>query len=122
MQNNLSINGVPVQSFYITGIGSETEKYHKDIDAYQQKLQQTLDKEPIDEETKRLIQRNVFFSKYHDKDFVVMKIIRGEQPSEDNGEIFVRKIANTDPSPIDRKDIYKFHIEFSEQSKRYPYN
>ncbi|AFZ24880.1 Protein of unknown function DUF262 [Cylindrospermum stagnale PCC 7417] len=109
-------------SFYITGIGSEAEEYHKDIDAYQQKLQQTLDKEPIDEETKRLIQRNVFFSKYHDKDFVVMKIIRGEQPIAYNGEIFVRKIANTDPSPIDKKDIYKFYIEFSEQSKRYPYN
>lgn len=105
--------------FYITGVNDEALKNHGSIDAYQQKLQQLIDQEPIDEQTKRLIQRNVIFFKYHEKDVVMLKIIRGDKPIKYDEKIFVRKISNTDPNPID--DEFEFYKEFMEQSKRYPY-
>ena len=49
-----------------------------------------------------------------------MKIMRGKKPIKYNEKIFIRKIANTDPYPID--DEFEFYQEFLEQSKRYPYN
>ncbi|HFU75962.1 MAG TPA: hypothetical protein ENK66_06925 [Arcobacter sp.] len=106
--------------FCITGIGAEAKTYHKDIDAYQQKLQQVIDEEPIDESTKRLILRNIVFFKYYEKDIVIFKIIRDKTPIKYDGKIYIRKLANTDPSPID--DEFTFYQEFIEQTNRYPYN
>jgi len=69
-----------------------------------------------------LIQRNIIFLKYHDKDIVLMKISRGEQPTKYDGKIFTRKIANTDPIAIDANNEFDFFREFIAQSGRYPYN
>lgn len=108
--------------FYVTGIGPEATKFHKDLDAYQQKLHQLIEAEPINEETKRLIQRNVVFIKYYDKDVVLLKITRGKSPIKYDGKIYVRKIANTDPVPIAEENEFEFFSEFMEQSSRYPYS
>lgn len=109
-------------NFFITGIGDEAKKFHKSVDGYQQKLQQLIENEPIDEQTKRLIQRNIVFFTYYDKDVVMFKIIRGENPIKYDNRIYVRKIANTDPNPIDSSDEFAFFKEFMEQSARYPYS
>ena len=77
-EEKYSIAALQYGSFYITGIGSEAVMYHNDIDAYQQKLYQTLNQEPIDEETKRLIQRSIIFSKYRDKDFGLLRPFYGQ--------------------------------------------
>ncbi|WP_434926313.1 AlbA family DNA-binding domain-containing protein [Shewanella sp. HL-SH2] len=108
--------------FFITGIGDEANLHHKDIDAYQQKLQQVLENAPVDDKTKRIIQRNVVFFKYYDKDVVMLKIIRGDSPIKYDGKIYVRKLANTDPNPIESDKEFEFFKEFIEQSSRYPYN
>ncbi|HCA17315.1 MAG TPA: hypothetical protein DEO64_09320 [Alcaligenes faecalis] len=108
--------------FYVTGIGAEAKKFHKDLDAYQQKLHQLIESEPINEEIKRLIQRNVVFIKYYDKDVILMKITRGKTPIKYDGKIYVRKIANTDPTPIAEEQEFQFYGEFIEQSSRYPYS
>ncbi|AQU84177.1 MULTISPECIES: GmrSD restriction endonuclease domain-containing protein [unclassified Halomonas] len=108
--------------FFVTGIGDEACANHDDIDSYQQKLQQTIEKEPVDDKIKRLIQRNVVFFKYYNKDVVMLKIIRGESPIKYDGKIYVRKLANTDPEPIADDKEFEFFKEFIEQSSRYPYN
>lgn len=109
-------------NFFVTGIGDEACSNHDSLDSYQQKLQQTIEQEPIDEKTKRLIQRNVVFFKYYDKDIVMLKIIRGESPIKYDGKIYVRKLANTDPEPVGIDEEFAFFKEFIEQSSRYPYN
>lgn len=108
-------------SFWITGIDSEAIKYHSTIDAYQQLVQQTIDKEPVSDEVKRLIQRNIIFVKYHEKEVVIMKISRMKTPIKYDNKIYVRKIANTDPNPIESDSEFLFYQEFIEQSGRYPY-
>ncbi len=108
--------------FYVTGIGGEALRYHGSIDKYQQKIQQLIEKEPINEDVKRAISRNVVFIKYYDKDVVLLKLSRGKTPMRYDGKIFVRKIANTDPAHISPDDEFAFFDEFKEQSGRYPYN
>lgn len=108
-------------NFFITGINAEAERYHKNIDAYQQKLQQLIEVEPINEAVKRLIMRNIIFFTYYDKDVVMFKIMRGKEPIRYDDKIYVRKMANNDPNPIEKENEFKFFQEFLEQSKRYPY-
>lgn len=108
--------------FYVTGVGAEAGKFYKNLDAYQQALHQMIEVEPINDETKRAIQRNIVFMKYYDKDVVLMKITRGKSPIKYSGKIYVRKIANTDPEPIAEENEFAFFGEFMEQSNRYPYS
>lgn len=108
--------------FFVTGVGDEARVNNGDIDSYQQKLQQTIDLEPIAEKTKRLIQRNVIFFRYYDKDVVMLKIIRSQSPIKYDGRIYVRKLANTDPEPIQQEHEFEFFREFIEQTSRYPYS
>jgi hypothetical protein len=121
-QNKYSVEPKFFGNFYITGIGDEARRYHRNIDAYQQNLQQCLENQPIDDATKRLIQRNVVFFSYYDKDLVLMTIIRGDSPIKYDGRIYVRKIANTDPEPIESSKEFEFYKEFIAQTDRYPYN
>ncbi|MCR4157303.1 DUF262 domain-containing protein [Kerstersia gyiorum] len=107
--------------FYITGVGAEAAKFHGGLDQYQQLLQQCIDKEPVNEDVKRHIQRNVVFIKYYEKDVVLLKLSRGKNPMRYDGKMYVRKMANTDPTPIDPDDEFAFFDEFREQSIRYPY-
>ncbi|WP_085317228.1 GmrSD restriction endonuclease domain-containing protein [Derxia lacustris] len=108
-------------NFYVAGIGAEAAKFHRGIDQYQQFLQQCIEKEPVNDEVKRQIQRNVVFVKYYDKDVVLLKLSRVKNPMRYQGQIYVRKIANTDPIPIAPDDEFAFFDEFREQSTRYPY-
>ncbi|MDB9448846.1 hypothetical protein [Dolichospermum circinale] len=107
-------------SFCITGIANEAEKYHKNLDSYCQKIKQTVNEAPIDESTKRRILSNLMCLKYYEKDLIVMKIRRESKPMKYEGQYFVRKMAHTAPSPVD--DVFEFSQEFTSQTKRYPYN
>ncbi|NIE60765.1 MULTISPECIES: DUF262 domain-containing protein [unclassified Burkholderia] len=117
-----SEKAVKYGDFYVAGVGAEARKFYKNLDTYQQKLHQLIEDEPINDEIKRAIQRNVVFIKYYEKDVVLMKITRGKYPIKYDGKIYVRKIANTDPEPISEKDEFSFFGEFMEQSNRYPYS
>lgn len=94
--------------FYVTGVGAEANKFYKDLDGYQQKLHQLIEAEPIGEDVKRAIQRNVVFIKYYDKDVVLMKITRSKAPIKYAGKIYIRKLANTDPEPISDENEFAF--------------
>lgn len=120
-ESTYACKALEYSDFYITGVGAEAEKFHKDLDSYQQKIHQLIELEPINEEAKRLIQRNIIFIKYYDKDVVLLRITRGKTPIKYNGQIYVRKIANTDPTPITEENEFAFFGEFMEQSSRYPY-
>jgi hypothetical protein len=119
-QKQYGIHPRKYDSFCITGIANEAEKYHKNLDSYCQKIKQTVNEAPIDESTKRRILSNLMCLKYYEKDLIVMKIRRESKPMKYEGQYFVRKMAHTDPSPVD--DVFEFSQEFTSQTKRYPYN
>lgn len=110
------------ESFFITWVGAEAEKHHKTLDAYLQKMHQMIEAEPINEETKRAIERHIVSLKYYDKDVIMLKLSRGKAPIRYDNKIYIRKITNTDPRPIAQDDEFEFFSEFKEQSSRYPYS
>lgn len=81
-------------SFYITGIDSEAEKFHGDIDKYFTKLVQLIANEPLSERDKDNISRNITTVKYFDKSVVILKIESGETPSVYGGKYYVRHGSN----------------------------
>ena len=107
--------------FYVTGVGAEAKRHYKNLDTYQQNLHQLIEAEPIIDQVKRTLQRNIVFIRYYDKDIVLLKITREKNPVKYDGKFYVRKIANTDPHPIPEEDEFAFFSEFMEQSSRYPY-
>lgn len=109
------------ENFYVTGIREEAVKFHRGLDQYQQHLQQFIEKEPVNDDVRRIIQRNVVFMKYYNKDVVLFKLSRSKNPMYYDNKIFVRKLANTDPTPISPDETFAFFDEFREQSTRYPY-
>lgn len=112
---------IKYESFYVAGIGAEANRYKKNLDSYQQFIQQAINKEPVNADVLRDIQRNVVFIKYYDKDVVLLKLSRGKSPMRYDGKIFVRKLANTDPISISPDDEFEFYEEFRAQSTNYPY-
>ncbi|PVE41485.1 hypothetical protein H663_017015 [Limnohabitans planktonicus II-D5] len=58
----------------------------------------------------------------YEKDVALFKLSRSKKPMRYDGKIFVRKLANTDPTPISPGDEFAFFDEFCEQSTRYAYH
>ena len=81
-------------SFFITGIESEAEKFHGDIDKYFTRIVQLIKSEPISERDKDNISRNITTIRYFDKNIVVMKIESDSKPSVYGGKYFVRHGSN----------------------------
>lgn len=109
-----------VNEFFVCGVGGEAAKYFKNIDGYQQFLYQSVENSPISEDVKRNILRNTLVIKYYDQDVVVMKMDRMKTPAHYDGKIFVRKMANTDSTPISTEQLFSFFEEFKAQGEQYP--
>lgn len=90
---------VSYSSFHITGIQSEANKFHGNIDKYFTKIVQMIKNEPISERDKDNISRNITTIKYFDKSVIVMKIESDSKPSVYGGKYFVRHGSNNDEVP-----------------------
>lgn len=77
-------------SFYVTGIDSEAEKYHGDVDKYFTKLVQLIASEPLSGRDRDNISRNITTIKYFDKSVVILRIESGDTPSVYGGKYYVR--------------------------------
>ncbi len=87
---------ISYSSFHITGIESEADKFHGDIDKYFTKMVQLIKNEPISGRDKDNISRNITTIKYFDKNVVIMKIESDSKPSVYDGKYFVRHGSNVD--------------------------
>lgn len=104
-------DSVPYSNFFVTGINSEAEKYHGDIDKYFTKIKQLVDKEPLSERDKDNISRNIFNVKYFDKTVIILKIESGNVPSVYNGKYYVRYASNiSEVKPENFSELFsRFH-------------
>lgn len=87
---------ISYSSFHITGIESEAERFHGDIDKYFTKIVQLIKNEPISDRDKDNISRNITTVRYFDKNIVVMKIESDSKPSVYDNKYFVRHGSNID--------------------------
>jgi len=90
---------ISYSSFYITGVESEANKYHKDIDKYFTKIVQLIETQPISDRDKDYISRNITTVKYFDKDIIIFKIQSDVKPSVYDGKYFVRHGSNVSEIP-----------------------
>jgi hypothetical protein len=104
-------NCVSYSNFFVTGINSEAEKYHGDIDKYFTKINQLVDKEPLSERDKDNISRNIFPVKYFDKTVIILKIESGDTPSIYGGKYYVRHGSNvSEVKPENFSELFsRFH-------------
>lgn len=87
---------IPYSTFFITGVNSEAELYHVNIDKYFTKLSQLIKNEPINDRDKDNISRNISVVNYFNKTVVILKIESGDKPSVYDGKYFVRHGSNID--------------------------
>ncbi|MEH2040874.1 GmrSD restriction endonuclease domain-containing protein [Nostoc sp.] len=102
---------ISYSNFFVTGINSEAEKYHGDIDKYFTKIKQLVDKEPLSERDKDNISRNIFTVKYFDKTVIILKIESGDTPSIYGGKYYVRHGSNlSEVKPENFSELFsRFH-------------
>lgn len=102
---------ISYSSFHITGVESEADKHHGNIDKYFTKIVQLIKNEPISDRDKDNISRNITTIKYFDKSVVIMKIESDSKPSVYGEKYFVRHGSNVDEvSPQNFGDLFsRFH-------------
>ncbi|MBG6029733.1 DUF262 domain-containing protein [Proteus hauseri] len=104
-------DSIKYSDFYITGIDSEAEKYSKNVDEYYTKIVQLIKNEPINDNDKDFISRNIFTVKYFNKTVLILKIESGDIPSIYDGKYFVRHGSNLEEVlPQDFSNLFsRFH-------------
>ncbi|ATG91690.1 GmrSD restriction endonuclease domain-containing protein [Methylomonas koyamae] len=93
-EKKYNLKYIKYSKFFVTGVNSEAEKYHTDIDKYFTKLSHLIKNEPISERDKDNISRNISIVNYFDKAVIVLKIESGDKPSVYQGKYFVRHGSN----------------------------
>jgi hypothetical protein len=87
---------IKYQNFYITGMQDEAKKASKDDDSYYRMIRQKIESQPIPEEVKSEILRNMRFVSYYGKQVLVLKIQSGKRPYLfDEEHYFERHGSNT---------------------------
>lgn len=82
------------QSFYVTGIDAEANKYYKSNDAYFNLIKQKIEQEPIDENTKSYITRHMMPVKYYSKTVMVLTLKNNGNPILYDKKYYERRGAN----------------------------
>lgn len=82
------------QSFYVTGIDAEANKYYKSNDAYFNLIKQKIEQEPIDENTKSYITRHMMPVKYYSKTVMVLTLKNNGKPILYDKKYYERRGAN----------------------------
>lgn len=78
------------EKFHITGVEEEANKHHKSVDAYFRKITQDISSEPIPDEAKNQISRDMRLVRYDDKCVLVLKIESGREPYMYDEELYER--------------------------------
>ena len=91
LHGNLAIN---YRKFLITGINHEIKYIAKDLDDFFRKIIQKIKNQPISNEAKDMLSKNIRIIDYNDKDIVIFKTQSLKTPLIYNGKYYVRHGAN----------------------------
>ncbi len=88
------VNPEKYRGFYITGITHEIINLAKDLDDFYRQLIQKIKTQPISEESKDYLSKNIRIVNYFDKDIVIFKTQSLQSPMIYDGKYYVRHGAN----------------------------
>ncbi|MFG1734590.1 DUF262 domain-containing protein [Paenibacillus sp. 843] len=99
------------RGFSITGIGHEAKLLRKDLDSFFRWITQEIKKQPITEEAKDIIMRNVRVINYFDKDIIIFTVHSGQTAMIYGGKYYSRHGANV--AEVQAIDYPKFFNRFN---------
>lgn len=88
------INYIEYKNFHISGIEHEYSSIAKDRDDFFRQIIQKIKKQPISDESKDLLCKNIRLINYFDKDVMIFKVASLATPMIYDGKYFVRHGAN----------------------------
>ena len=83
-------------SFYITGLDNEANKYHSDLDQYFTRIVQYIREQNISKRDKDYILTNIEPVSYHNKYIIILKLKSDKSPSIYDGQYYVRHGSNNE--------------------------
>ncbi|HNW91164.1 MAG TPA: DUF262 domain-containing protein [Bacteroidales bacterium] len=89
-------SAVKYRGFYISGINHEVISIAKDLDDFYRQLIQKIKAQPISDEAKDYISKNIRIVNYFEKDIVIFKTKSLASPMIYDGKYYVRHGANID--------------------------
>lgn len=93
------VDAVKYKHFFITGIGHEVSIIAKDLDDFFRQLVQQIRKQPISDEVKDVISKDIRVINYFDRDIVIFKITALSSPMYYDKRYYVRHGANVSEVP-----------------------
>lgn len=94
IKNIHNVDSVKYKNFYISGVGHEAALIAKDLDGFSRLIIQKIKSQPISEEAKDLISRNIRIVNYFEKDVFIFKTQSLGYPMIYDGKYYVRHGAN----------------------------
>lgn len=88
------IDSVKYRTFYISGVGHEAKLIAKDLDDFYRQIIQKIKTQPISEEAKDFISKNIRVVNYFEKDVFIFKTQSLATPMIYDGKYYVRHGAN----------------------------
>lgn len=88
------IDSVKYRTFFISGVGHEATLIAKDLDDFYRQIIQKIKSQPISEEAKDFISRNIRVVNYFDRDVFIFKTQSLSAPMIYDGKYYVRHGAN----------------------------
>lgn len=95
------VNPKSYRNFYITGIEHEYKSIAKDRDEFFRKIVQKIKSQPISEECKDYLSKNLRLINYFDKDIMIFKVSSLPTPMIYDGKYYVRHGANVEEVKAD---------------------
>jgi len=105
---------IKYRDFYITGIDEEAAKYHNSVADLEQKIVQQLEKEPVEHEIKQKIKSSIVSFSYHNKQIMLFKLTRSENPALYDGSFHKRTLSHIEK--IERQEEFTFFKHFERDS------
>ncbi|TCB65876.1 DUF262 domain-containing protein [Acinetobacter sp. ANC 4178] len=100
--------------FCIVGIESEAVMYQKSIENYEKKILQLIAKQPISEKFKQVIKSNIVTFTYNNREILLFKAFRSDNPERYNGDIYKRNLSHLEI--VDRDSEFDFLDLFRRES------
>jgi hypothetical protein len=115
-KNHYQSEYLKYNNFCIVGIESEANRYQASIENYEQKILQLISSQPISDKFKQTIKSNLVTFTYNNREIMLLKAFRSENPERYDGDIYRRNLSHLEK--VDRDSEFDFLDSFRRESEQ----
>lgn len=101
-------------NFFIVGINNEAEKHYSSIENYKRTIIHLIEKEPIQDDFKKIIKSKLVSFQYGEKEILVLSARRTSEPQPYDEEFYKR--ISSDNTAIKKTDLFHFMKNFTAEN------